>query len=215
MWLDFNQARLREYFATALNAPLLIAVQTPRDDSPELTPAEHEQLAGITAISRARDYQLGRGALKRVLAEQHRDADTTRLQWPDARCSLSHSGGYAVAVGLQSGEGIGVDLQLIKRPQAAVAERLLSSETLHYWQQLPESEQSDALLRFWTVNEAIYKACPGPQPAYFRHYRLNHPDRLNGTASIEGTALNFRAVSLQVPDGYLSIAVRLPVALGA
>ncbi len=215
MWPDLNQTALREHFTAELNVPIALAVQAPGDELPELTPAEYEQLAGFSAISRMHDYRLGRGALKRVLAEQNRDTDTTRVQWPDVHCSLSHSGGYAVAVGLCAGEGIGVDLQLIKRPQTAVAERILSSETLAYWQQLPESEQSDALQRFWTVNEAIYKACPGPQPAYFRHYRMNQPERLSSVVMIEGSSLRFRVTSLQVPNGYLSVAVRHAVALGA
>jgi 4'-phosphopantetheinyl transferase EntD len=212
---DLNEATLRAHFSAALGVPVLLAVQTPDDELAELTPAELEQLAGMSAISRTHDYRLGRAALKRLLAEQGRNTDTTRLQWPDARCSLSHSGGYAIAAGLHGTEGIGVDLQLIKRPQTTVAERILSNETLIYWLQLPEAEQTEALLRYWTVNEAIYKACPGPQPAYFRHYRLTQPERLTGTAVIDGTPYQFRVASLPLADGCLSVAVRLPVALGA
>ena len=54
-----------------------------------------------------------------------------------------------------------------------VAERILTGATAAYWDGLPDADKAAALQRFWTVNEAVYKACPAPQPAYFRHYRMH------------------------------------------
>lgn len=209
MWPDLNVQAIRAALGTALPVPFLLAVQSP-DDAPEaLRAAEREQLAGMSSASRQQDYKQGRAALKRILSELGRNTDTTLLQWPDAQCALSHSGGYAIAVGLASGSGIGVDLQLHKAPPDAVAGRILSHNTLDYWQALPEPERAPALQRLWTANEAIYKACPGPQPAYFRHYRLLQPQCLYSEAVIDGTDYVFKVASMVLPCGFLSIAMRL------
>jgi 4'-phosphopantetheinyl transferase EntD len=124
-------------------------------------------------------------------------------------CSLSHSEGHAVAVSSAHTAGIGVDLQLKKIPPFAMAERILSDDTLAHWLELPEGEKAKALQRFWTANEAVYKACPSPQPAYFRHYRLESPFSADGMASIDGTDYRFSVHSAELADGFISLAIRV------
>jgi phosphopantetheinyl transferase (holo-ACP synthase) len=89
-----------------------------------------------------------------------------------------------------------------------MAERILADDTLEWWRQLPESSQAQALQRFWTVNEAVYKACPAPQPAYFRHYRMTDPMQLNSALSIDGTDYRFEVHTLVLADGFISLALR-------
>jgi 4'-phosphopantetheinyl transferase EntD len=203
---------MREFIGTAFTVPILIALQGPEDAQPAMTPAEREQLSRMGSAQRQHDYRCGRAALKQILAALGRDTETAHMQWPDAFCSLSHSGGMAVAAGLPAGGGIGIDLQLDKRPPDALADRLLSKETLAIWKRMPEQERATALQRFWTVNEAVYKACPGPQPAYFRHYRMIDPMAYATEVVIEGTDYRFQVASLALKNGFLSLAVRSQVA---
>ena len=203
---------MREFIGTAFTVPILFALQGPEDALPAMSPAEREQMSHMGSVQRQNDYRCGRAALKQVLAALGRDTETAHMQWPNAFCSLSHSGGLAVAAGVRNGGGIGIDLQLFKRPPEAMADRILSQETLALWKQMPEEERATALQRFWTVNEAVYKACPGPQPAYFRHYRMIDPMAFATEVVIEGTDYRFQVASLALKNGFLSMVVRSQVA---
>jgi len=164
----------------------------------------------MTSAVRKNEYLLGRGALKDILHRLGKPTDTADLQWPSGFCSLSHSHGHAIAVGLPSGSGIGIDLQLNRTPAVQTADRILSEDTLAYWDAAEEEEKASMLQRFWTVNEAVYKASAAPQPAYFRHYRMDDPGSFDGMLSIQGIDSRYRVVSAQVPGGFVSLAWRLP-----
>lgn len=209
MSIDLDGPSLRQAFGAVCTAPILLEVRDLSCPSPELSAGEESQYAGMSSEKRRAEYLIGRAALKAVLvAIGHRD-DTSLVQWPSDYCSLSHSHGHAVAVALRDGQGIGIDLQLQRTPPFMMAERILADETLEWWHALPETEQASALQRFWTVNEAVYKACPAPQPAYFRHYRMSDPTRLNSALTIDGTDHRFEVHTLPLAEGYISIALRV------
>lgn len=209
MSIELCEAALRRHFGAVCAVPVCISHRDAADADLELTAAEQRLQDGMGSVQRRQEYLAGRSALKSVLAAIGRDTDTSAIVWPDPHCSLSHSQGHAVAVSQRHTQGIGIDLQLTRRPGPAVADRILSGSTLAYWQALPESGRSRALQRFWTVNESVYKACPAPQPAYFRHYRMEDPDALDGTLSIEGSALCFRVHTAALEDGFVSLAYRI------
>lgn len=208
MSIDLDGPSLLHALGAVCTAPILLEVRDLSCPAPELSTAEESQHAGMSSEKRRAEYLIGRAALKAVLTRLGKSDDTAAVVWPSAFCSLSHSHGHAVAVGLAEGMGIGVDLQLQRTPPFMMAERILADDTLEWWRQLPESAQAQALQRFWTVNEAVYKACPAPQPAYFRHYRMADPTRFDGALTIDGTDYRFEVHTLALAAGFLSLALR-------
>ena len=207
--LELSQASLHGHFSALCSYPFLLAYRNGIGMETGLSVSERSALQGMTSVVRKNEYLLGRGALKDILQALGKSTDTAALQWPSGFCSLSHSHGHAVAVGLPSDSGIGVDLQLNRTPAAQMADRILSEDTLAYWNLAEEDEKASMLQRFWTVNEAVYKASAAPQPAYFRHYRMDDPASLDSTVRIQGIDCRYRVQSAQVPGGYISLAWRL------
>jgi 4'-phosphopantetheinyl transferase EntD len=213
MWIELDQTALQGHFGAVCSAPIFLALRQGACDAAELSFTETERMADMGSDNRRQEYILGRHALKDVLSRVGHDTETTHVVWPSPYCSLSHSEGHAVAVSSAHTAGIGIDLQLHKTPPFAMAERILYGDTLAAWQALPDVDKAKVLQRFWTANEAIYKACPSPQPAYFRHYRLHHPFSLDSLASIDGTDYRFMVHSAELTDGHISLAIRLPADL--
>lgn len=208
MSIELTASSLRHAFGAVCSAPILLEVRDLSCPAPELSTAEESEYAGLGSEKRRAEYLIGRAALKAVLSALGRSEDTAGVVWPSAYCSLSHSHGHAVAVALSGGHGIGIDLQLQRTPPFMMAERILADETLAWWRGLPEADQASALQRFWTVNEAVYKACPAPQPAYFRHYRMADPTRFDSVLSIDGTDYRFDVHTLALENGFISLALR-------
>lgn len=209
MSTELNQAALQRHFGGGCGLPVFLAHRQGECGIEGLSFDETEKLSAMSSEKRRMEYILGRHALKEALEHIGGDLDTSYVSWPSTFCSLSHSEGHAVAVASSQVAGIGIDLQLKKIPPFAMAERILSGQTLEYWQELPEPDKSKALQRFWTANEAVYKACPSPQPAYFRHYRLESPFSADSMASIDGTDYRFSVHSAELADGFISLAIRV------
>ncbi len=209
MLIELNQSALQAYFGAVCTAPIFVCYQNQQGALEELNFNEMETLSEFNSEKRKRDYVLGRFALKRTLESIGYSTDTSIISWPSPFCSLTHSDGHAIAVSSLACAGIGVDLQLNKTPPFAMADRILSGQTLQYWHQLSEPAKAKYLQRFWTANEAIYKACPAPQPAYFRHYRLETPELMESDASIDNTDFRFKVYSAELSNGFVSLAVRL------
>ncbi|WP_395771411.1 4'-phosphopantetheinyl transferase family protein [Arenimonas sp.] len=209
MSIDLNGPSLQLALGAVCTTPILLEVRDLSCPAPELSASEENQYAGMSSEKRRAEFRIGRAALKAVLAALGKSDDTASVVWPNTFCSLSHSHGYAVAVGLADGHGIGIDLQLQRTPPFKMAERILADDTLEWWRHLPESLQAHALQRFWTVNEAVYKACPVPQPAYFRNYRMADPTQFDSVLSIDGTDYRFDVHTLALADGFLSLALRV------
>lgn len=208
MLIELNQSALQTYFGSVCTAPIFFSHQYVISDIEFFTGNEKNRICEFTSEKRKSEFILGRYALKNALAAIGHNTDTSTITWPSEFCSLSHSEGNAVAVSSLAFAGIGIDLQLNKTPPLAMADRILSGQTLEYWRQLDELDKAKYLQRFWTANEAIYKACPAPQPAYFRHYRLHTPELLQSQASIDNTDLQFKVFSAELKNGFISLAFR-------
>jgi 4'-phosphopantetheinyl transferase EntD len=209
MSIELNEAALRRHFGAVSKVPVVIVHRNQVAPDFELTAAEKQLQAAFGSEIRRKEHLIGRAALKSALAAIGKSEDTAAITWPSPFCSLSHSHCQAVAVSYERAEGIGIDLQLIKMPALAMAGRILSGDTLAYWQSLPEMQQAKALQRFWTVNEAVYKACRAPQPAYFRHYRMHAAAAMDGTVSIDGTDFRFMVHTAELNEGFISLAYRI------
>jgi 4'-phosphopantetheinyl transferase EntD len=208
MLIELNQSALQAYFGAVCTAPIFITHRHSIADVESFTLNEKNRICEFASEKRKVEYILGRYALKDALACIGRDADTSAIMWPSAFCSLSHSEGNAVAVSSLAVQGIGIDLQLNRTPSFEVANRILSGQTLEFWHKLNEPDKAKTLQRLWTANEAIYKACPAPQPAYFRHYRVHTPDLMESQASIDRTPYQFMLYSAELANGFISIAIR-------
>lgn len=208
MLIELTQSGLQAYFGAVCTAPIFLAHKNLPTYGDDLSGSEIQRLHEISSEKRRAEYLLGRHALKDVLVSIGRDADTSLVTWPSPYCSLSHSEGHAVAVSSKSTSGIGIDVQLNKFPAFAVANRILSEQTFEYWQQLPEADKAKALQRLWTANEAVYKACPAPQPAYFSHYRLHTPGLMESQATIDNSPYHFIVYSAELANGCISLAIR-------
>ena len=208
MLTELKQSVLSEHFSKVCNKPIFLAVQHQTQNTEELTDRECVKLASLSSQKRKIEYIQGRLALKDVLKQIAYATDTSVLTWPNAYCSLSHSEGFAIAVASTATKGLGLDLQLSKMPSIEMAERILSKQTLSYWQALPELQKNQSLQRLWTVNEAVYKASPEPQPANFRQYLIDKPESMQCTVRVESNKLDYSVFSLELPHGFISIAMR-------
>jgi 4'-phosphopantetheinyl transferase EntD len=172
-------------------------------DAKRLTPSEQMHLAGLSTPKRQTSWLLGRSALKDLLAALRLPEDTTALRFPNPRVSLSHSGGWAIAIGTDAPlvAGIGVDLELRPPPRVETARFFMSPE------ELPRLEKASpkTLLRVWTIKEAVFKADPDNALTSVRAYRLQDPDAPAGAISV-GTR-TFRYRTFEIPGGFLTAAL--------
>ncbi len=201
-----------------------------------LSAGERARFERLGGEERRRAWLRGRMALKNLLRRLGEDGDTSALEFPHRRFSLSHSAGFAVAVGTcappsapapngaarAAGEtrsdapgairGIGVDLELDRRVKSATARFFLTEAERRVVDELPAAERTRALLRLWTVKEALYKADPENAGSWFTAYAIEDPRRSSGhaaraTAGNEGGEMRFMTFPLS--GGYLSFAVCL------
>lgn len=143
---------------------------------------------------RAHSKRLGRLA-RRNLRGRHR--------------SLSHSGTIAVAVATSAKvAGIGVDFEL-DRPMKEHAGRFFLTKDERRWvRQQPTPKRAAALLRLWTIKEALYKANPENFRTSLVDHRLRTPGRWTGTANVLGRTQRY--ASLRFRGGFITVAVSAP-----
>ena len=193
----------------SLGLDLRLAVAAQPLPAARLSIRERSRAAQLATPARRIEWLTGRAALKHLLAELGRNADTADITFPDARCSLTHSSGTAVAAGIQRAgpRGVGVDLELRPGmdPRAA---RYFLTPTERSCVGRAGIRQEAELLRLWTVKEALYKADPENRGRVLGDYRLSEPARTCGHAAV-GCGGRFRYASLAVPRGFLAVAVCL------
>ena len=155
------------------------------------------------AVGREGDEStLGRAALD-ALRNRLGDVDGQPLAFPHVRYSLSHSRSTAVAIGLLDAapRGIGVDLEWCRRVPAGAERFYLSDREQRRF-------AGSSRLGLWTVKEALFKADLANAATRLHHYELCTADPTHGLGVSRGGAL-FRYASLELDDGFLSVAVAL------
>lgn len=199
---------MRRAFGSELSA----AIETSCSDLPievgELTLGERGVFDNLKDGERREEWLRGRGRLKEVLRCLEESEDTSRLKFPNARFSLSHSGDRAMAVGIPDTrgiDGIGVDMER-PRPVKAEAARFFLNEIER--QRLTRSTESDRL-RLWTVKEALFKAHPENEGQGVKDYFILFPDRLSGSAVHPRSGRRFLYHSEASSEGVLTVAVCL------
>lgn len=98
------------------------------------------------------------GRLRFVFGRHGKPALDPKLDSPDIRFNLSHSGDKA-AIAVALGREVGIDIERIepKRTDTAIAERFFSPHELAVLRNLSESEREVGFFACWTRKEAYIK----------------------------------------------------------
>jgi hypothetical protein len=174
--------------------------------------ADIADVAGVAGLApRARDWRRGRAALTQLLARLGDPAPATGVRFPDPRLSLSHSGDWAIAAGCGAARGLGIDLEFARPMDPRAARFFLGDHERAFVDALAPARRSDALLRLWTVKEAVFKACAGNAGLLLADFRLDDPGARAGTARrIDGPAFAARYGSIDLGGGWLAVALADP-----
>jgi hypothetical protein len=184
-----NAAELEETIATALDAPVRVAVEHAADGADD-------------------DHALGKAALARALVAAGRTADEVTA-WPCPFASVSHSKGVAIAVALpreRSARGLGVDLEMGRPMKAGMALIFCNDRERAWLADMPIDERPAATLQLWTAKEALYKADAAQGDSIVAEYGVDVPTLARGG---RGAARSTRLVSLQTGGASLSVALDL------
>jgi 4'-phosphopantetheinyl transferase EntD len=181
-----------------------------------LTPGERARYRAFPGTERRRTWLTGRAALRRLLRRLDLGPDTSALEFPAAGMSLTHSRGMAVAIAClgSTGQGLGVDLEAERPMRQEAARFFLSGEECAELAALGPAPGSaggeEALLRLWTVKEALFKADMGNRDRVLADYRVADPRVRRGRAALRPDlgAKGFRYVSHRLAGWHLSLAAR-------
>ncbi len=171
-----------------------LAVSTRPVREVDLVGGEIAVRAQIATLPKARDWRLGRGALKQLLGKNF---DTTTLNFPHPRLSLTHAGGIAIAARSMD-RPIGIDFEPIRE---------MNPRATHLY--LSPKERSEVgvedWLRLWTVKEAIFKCDHGNRGRWLGGYRIETPRASRGRAVRDDAEYHY--ASVEVFDGWLTLAM--------
>lgn len=167
-----------------------------------LSPAERARLDTLPTETRRRDWLLGRAALKALVGAAF---DTTAVEFPHRRLSLTHAGGTAFAA-MAGGDvlGTGVDFE----PARATVDLRIARFFLGPAERAAASTGGD-LLRLWTVKEALFKATPGNHRVVLADYTLDDPAGAHGSAT-GPQSQDLRYATVAAAGGVLTVAVCRP-----
>ena len=201
-WPDLDQAALLA--SCRLGVPVRLCGAHRPLRTAALTPSERAVLRGLRTGPRRRDWLLGRAALRLLPAVE----DTAAIAFPDARLSLTHGGGVAVAARCDGTvEGVGVDFE----PWTSLADRrtarfFLREPELGWMEGLSEEDAARARVRLWTIKEALFKATSENDDRSLFDYELFEPWAETGVAR-DTHGRPFRYTSFELSAGALAVAV--------
>jgi len=178
-------------------------------DKNELWPGEVELFQKLKSEIRRADWLRGRTALKSLFRRFQEREDTSFILFPNSRFSLSHSGNYAVAAGVDSGlvRGIGVDFQVFRPVSLSMAEKFLSEDEYSWLIRVNELSRSGTALQLWSIKESLFKANVENHGTFLSQYRLmSSHDFENGIAIAPG-GRKISYVSISLETGFFSLAV--------
>jgi phosphopantetheinyl transferase (holo-ACP synthase) len=158
-----------------LGVNLLVSIRNEPISETFLTSGEQLLFSQFTHPAKRRTWLVGRAALKQILLRMGLSPDTSQIEFPHSRISLSHSGDHAVAIASpdRSVLGLGVDLETASgiNPKSA---RFFMSAT----ESQALAEQQSKLVEVWTVKEAIFKSDIDNQHRLLSDYQIvDWPDR--------------------------------------
>jgi 4'-phosphopantetheinyl transferase EntD len=205
-----------------LETNMMVSVRKEPLSESFLSPGEQLLISKFTHPVKKRTWLTGRSALKQILVRLGLNPDTSQIEFPHSRISLSHSGDYAVAIASpdKSVVGLGVDLETASgiNPKSV---RFFLSEMEN--QKLAGKHfPTSKLVELWTVKEAIFKSDIENQDRLLSDYQIvDWPDRncpgramrcLHSVPTLGGgwhdQAAPFRFCLSDTPIGSVAIAIR-------
>jgi len=208
--MHLNPDHLARAIENELHIPLTVAISSEAVVIDRLTPRERVQLGKLPATPRRLSWLKGRSALKRLLASLGQEEETSGISFPNPAFSLTHSGDFAVALGTTSTRlmGLGVDFE-VYRPVRSEAGRFFLVEPEQGWvMSLDAAVRTKALLRLWTIKEALFKSDPRNFERWFSDYQIESPGSATGLAFVPSEETReFRYSCFEVEEGFLSVAV--------
>lgn len=215
--IPFSEASFTELIQRELSPHLTLSLVS---ELPTLETLSAQELAiyrEIRSPLRQASWLLGRSALKRLLGSLGEAPETSELTFPHPRLSLTHSGDLAMAVGnsCPQANGLGVDYEAWRPVHPKTGRFFLSPRELEALAALPGGLEEKALLRLWTVKEAVFKAHLANVGSVLRHYEIEAlPEVLcnallwHGLAktNVSGKA-RFEFLSIRLKTGYLTLAL--------
>ena len=181
----------------------------------KLSRNEKRQAEQLSNLPRYRSWMYGRSALKTLLLNLNLDLETSQLEFPNKRISLSHCSNVSVAAGFitkdESIEGIGVDIELTRIVSDSHAKFYLSSKERKI------TRNNDDRIRLWTVKEALFKADQNNKNKVLSDFKIKNPKLHRGKAQNNAGNL-FYYCSEQLSkskifkiksEGWMSLAVSL------
>ncbi len=191
-----------------LRLPIRIGVCDSDEDAADLNAAENAQLARFETDARRRDWRRGRLALKSVLRSLDRSDDTSDIRLPMPQLSLTHGAGTAIAIGTpQPGARIGVDVEAPRAVNMRMAQWFLNEEELDWLSRCEPSDRSNALIRLWTIKEAVFKCHPANDGLVMTDIAITSPSpEISDVHTADG--MRFRCASFHEDVGIISIATQ-------
>ncbi len=191
-----------------LRLPIRIGVCDSDDGAADLNSAETAQLERFETDARRRDWRRGRLALKAVLRSLDRSDDTSDIRLPAPQLSLTHGDGTAIAVGTpQPDTHVGVDVEALRPVNMRMALWFLNEAELDWLSRREPSERSAALIRLWTIKEAVFKCHPANDGLVMTDFTIRSPSAdVSDVRTADG--LQFRCASFHEDVGIISIATQ-------
>lgn len=216
-----SRKELEEHFSSTLGCRILLSLCFDEIAEEALSKNEKLKFAEMKHEARRSSWLRGRKALKQILAQAghelgenakhaQADLDTTKLEIPHPRLSLSHSAELAVAAAcLDEVNGVGVDLEAKREVRDGVIRFFLQDAEKNTLEKMPEPGRADSLLRLWTVKESLFKADTNNQGMTLLKYAVDDAVTLVGTGyrCMSETQLNFKYSSLKIDDYWLTVAL--------
>lgn len=206
----FNEDFLQHEIKKELGIRVRVAISRETIADNRLTPRELQHLKEFEASPRLDSWLRGRSAFKRLLAYFGENEDTSDISFPNSRFSLTHSGDYAVAVGTDSPQllGIGIDLEVNRLPHPESARFFLSPAESGWVTGLEETVRPMDLLRLWTIKEAVYKSDPDNHRRGLVDYMLEDPRKRSGRTFVpKEKSPEIRYACFPLEHGFLSLAI--------
>jgi len=203
---------LERHMQQRLAAPVVVGLASfslgePRD----LTPPERLRYQALVNTPRIFSWVAGRAALKHVLASLGESKDTSQILFPHPRLSLTHSGDYAVAIGLpgHSGvKGLGIDFEVTRNVRPEMDRFFLTPAECDWMHSCTPFRDANEQLRLWTVKEAVFKANPNNYGTLLTDYCLADPPSHSGSAFFrDDHTVAFLYASVFLDEGIVSAAI--------
>lgn len=188
---------LKSMLGERLDLDLLFRAASAPATAIALSLTEKKRFEALQNTPRATPWLLGRAALKALRDEVDGCTDIDELIFPNPRFSLAHSADVALAVAEPSGclRGVGIDLEVNTRIQAAAGRLFLTDREQRWLHSQASAHWPHHLLRLWCIKEAVFKANPDNAGKMLADHEIEEPACAMGEARACATGMTMEYAS--------------------